>query len=56
MLGRYKVDAANGAQLGMKPALTQVVKGRPQPVWPESVARERSILPFLAWSERKLLR
>src|SRR5438552_8988966 len=56
VLGRYKVDAANGAQLGMKPALTQVVKGRPQPVWPESLAGERSILPFLAWSERKLLR
>ena len=56
VLGRYRVDPANGAQLGIKPALTQIVKGRAQPVWPESLAGERALLPFAAWSERQRLR
>jgi branched-chain amino acid transport system substrate-binding protein len=49
VLGRYRVDPASGAQLGMKPVLTQIVRGRAQPVGAE-------VLPFISWSERQVLR
>ena len=49
VLGRYRVDPASGAQVGMKPALTQIVKGRAQPAGVE-------VLPFVSWTERQLLR
>ena len=56
VLGRYRVDPANGAQLGMKPAVTQRVKGREQPVWPAALAGERKLLPFMSWAERELVK
>jgi branched-chain amino acid transport system substrate-binding protein len=56
VLGRYRVDPANGAQLGMSPAVVQRVKGRERPVWPEALAGERAPLPFTPWSERERLR
>jgi len=56
VLGPYRVDPARGAQVGMKPPLTQIVKGRRQIVWPESLAGEREVVPFLPWAERKILR
>jgi branched-chain amino acid transport system substrate-binding protein len=56
VLGRYRVDPASGAQVGMKPALTQIVRGRAQPVWPEALAGERTALPFVSWTERQVLR
>ncbi len=56
VLGPYRVDPANGAQVGMKPVLLQIVKGRPQPVWPETLAGERSLLPFEPWADRRILR
>ena len=56
VLGPYRVDRASGAQIGMKPVLLQIVKGRPQAVWPEAFAGERSLLPFEPWAERKILR
>jgi len=56
VLGPYRVDPASGAQVGMKPALLQIVKGRPQPIWPDAFAGERSLLPFEPWAERKILR
>jgi branched-chain amino acid transport system substrate-binding protein len=56
VLGAYRVNPANGAQIGMKPALLQIVKGRAQPVWPEPLAGERPLLPFEPWSDRKILR
>src|SRR5258705_4595812 len=56
ILGRYRVDPANGAQLGMKPAITQRVKGREQPVWPPTLAGERKLLPFMSWAERELVK
>jgi branched-chain amino acid transport system substrate-binding protein len=49
VLGPYRVDPANGAQLGMKPVLTQIVRGRAQPVKGE-------VRPFMPWSEREILR
>jgi branched-chain amino acid transport system substrate-binding protein len=55
VLGPYRVDPASGAQLGMKPVLLQIVKGREQPVWPEALAGERSVLDFEPWADRKIL-
>ena len=34
VLGWYKVNPANGEQVGIKPAVAQIVKGRPEIVWP----------------------
>lgn len=56
VLGRYRVDPANGAQLGMKPAVTQRVKGREQPIWPAALAGERKLLPFPSWGEREIIK
>jgi branched-chain amino acid transport system substrate-binding protein len=56
VLGRYRVDPATGAQVGMRPALTQTVKGRAQPIWPEALAGERKLLPFLSWAEREIIK
>ena len=55
VLGRYRVDAS-GAQLGMKPAVVQIVKGRTLTLWPALWAGERSLLPFTPWAERRVLR
>ena len=55
VLGRYRVDAS-GAQLGVKPAVVQIVKGRALTLWPAQWAGERSLLPFTPWAERQLLR
>jgi branched-chain amino acid transport system substrate-binding protein len=55
LLGRYRVDQTNGAQVGMKPVVMQIVHGRTQPVWPAEVAGGRLLEPFIAWSERKVL-
>ncbi|MBV9189174.1 MAG: ABC transporter substrate-binding protein [Betaproteobacteria bacterium] len=56
VLGRYKVDPATGAQIGMKPAVTQTVRGRPQPIWPAELAGDRMLLPFLSWAEREIIK
>ena len=55
VLGRYRVDAS-GAQLGIKPAVVQITKGKPLTMWPSGWAGERSLLPFTPWAERQLLR
>jgi branched-chain amino acid transport system substrate-binding protein len=55
LLGPYRVDPASGVQIGMKPVLLQIVKGRAQPLWPEAFAGERSLVPFEPWAERKIL-
>ena len=56
VLGRYKVDPATGAQIGMKPAVTQTVRGRPQPIWPAELAGDRALLPFMSWAEREIIK
>ena len=56
VLGRYKVDPATGAQIGMKPAVTQIVRGHAQPVWPAALAGERKLAPFLSWAEREIIK
>lgn len=52
VLGRYRVDPATGAQVGMQPVVVQIVNGRAQPVWPAGAAEPK---PFVAWSERKII-
>ena len=56
VLGRYKVDPATGAQIGMKPVVIQTVLGRAQPIWPEALAGERELLPFMSWAEREIIK
>jgi branched-chain amino acid transport system substrate-binding protein len=46
VLGTYRVDPATGAQLGMRPTLVQIVKGRPEPV------KDYAAKPYPQWSER----
>ena len=54
VLGPYRVDA-NGAQVGIKPAVVQIVKGHPLPLWPAPWAGERTLAPFVPWADRQLL-
>lgn len=56
LLGRYRIDAASGAQVGMQPALVQRVEGRLQAVWPDALAAGHDLAPFVAWAERKVMR
>jgi branched-chain amino acid transport system substrate-binding protein len=55
LLGRYRVDAT-GAQVGMKPPVMQIVKGRPSTVWPPELAERRALAAFPAWNEREVMR
>lgn len=51
VLGRYKVDPATGVQIGAKPWLFQILRGKPELVPPGG-----HVLPYPAWSERRLLK
>ena len=55
LLGRYRIDPASGAQVGMRPVAVQIVAGRVQPVWPEELAAGRGVEPFVAWAERTVM-
>jgi branched-chain amino acid transport system substrate-binding protein len=46
-LGTYKVSAKNGAQVGEKPVVVQIRRGRPEPGNP--------LLPYPQWNERALI-
>jgi branched-chain amino acid transport system substrate-binding protein len=48
VFGMYKVTAENGVQIGAKPAVVQIRKGRPEPGPP--------LLPYPQWNERALIR
>lgn len=48
VLGPYKVAPENGVQIGAKPVLVQIRKGRPEPGTP--------LLPYPQWDERALIR
>ena len=47
-LGMYKASPQNGAQIGAKPVVVQIRKGRPVP--------ENPLLPYPQWNERALIR
>jgi len=51
-IGRYRVDA-NGAQVGAKPAVVQILGGRREIVWPEALATAKWRLPYPRWDERQ---
>ena len=48
LYGVYKASAQNGAQVGAKPIVVQIRKGRPDP--------ENLLLPYPQWDERSLIR
>jgi hypothetical protein len=56
VLGDFKVDPATGEQIATKPALVQILKGRPEIVWPRSLQTAKPVLPYPPWSERRLLK
>lgn len=53
--GRFKVDARNGIQVGMRPEVTQIQRGRPRVVWPSEEAGGASALPYPQWRDRRLI-
>ncbi len=55
VLGTYRVGPG-GEQLGMKPAVVQILRGRAVPVWPRSLAGDASPEPNRPWNERTLLK
>lgn len=54
VLGAYKVDPKTGAQIALKPAVSQILFGRPTVVWPAEL-REAQPQPYPAWEERKTI-
>ena len=55
VLGVYKVDPATGEQTSMRPAIVQILRGRPELVWP-TVQTERRAAPYPQWSGRRPLK
>lgn len=54
VLGGYKVDPETGAQVATKPAVVQILRGKPAVIWPEwlqTATRE----PYPPWGERRLI-
>jgi branched-chain amino acid transport system substrate-binding protein len=54
VLGTYRVDPATGEQAEMRPAIVQIIRGRPEFVWP-TAQTERRAAPYPQWSERRPL-
>jgi branched-chain amino acid transport system substrate-binding protein len=54
VLGSYKVDPASGAQIAAKPAVVQILGGKPRVVWPRALRTAESV-PYPPWSERRVL-
>src|SRR5690606_4674909 len=54
VLGGYKVDPKSGTQVAAKPAVAQIVLGKPQVVWPEN-RRTAERESFPSWSSRRLI-
>lgn len=50
-IGLYRVDA-EGAQVGAQSAVVQILGGRREIVWPESLATAKWRLPYPRWDER----
>jgi branched-chain amino acid transport system substrate-binding protein len=51
-IGTYRVDAS-GSQVGIKPAVVQIQRGRREIVWPERLATAKWRLPYPRWDERQ---
>jgi branched-chain amino acid transport system substrate-binding protein len=55
VLGGYKVDPQTGEQTAAKPAVVQILKGKPEVVWPAALQTAK-LQPYLPWSERRVLK
>ena len=51
VLGPYKVNA-DGAQFAAQPFMVQILQGRREVVWPETVASAQAVLPMPTWDKR----
>jgi branched-chain amino acid transport system substrate-binding protein len=51
-IGRFRVDV-DGAQVGAKPAVVQILGGRREIVWPKALATAKWRLPYPRWDERQ---
>ena len=56
VLGPYRIDPVNGAQAGLRPAVAQILRGRPAVVWPRELEAANALLPYPQWAERSLLK
>ena len=56
VLGEYRVNPSNGEQISLKPAVIEILRGRPQVVWPRALETAAPVLPYPQWSERQLLK
>lgn len=54
-LGRYQVDR-NGAQRAARPVVMQILNGRREIVWPETLATAKWQLPYPRWEARRVLK
>lgn len=52
-IGRYRVGKG-GVQLGAKPAVVQILRGRAEIVWPRALATAQLRLPYPGWDERQV--
>lgn len=55
VLGGYRLDASSGAQLGARPALMQILRGRREVVWPDALATAMWRLPYPGWGQRAIM-
>ena len=55
VLGGYKLDPGSGEQIGARPALVQILKGRREVVWPDALATALWKLPYPRWQDRTIL-
>ena len=52
-IGRYRVGEG-GVQLGAKPAVVQIQRGRAEIVWPRALATAQLRLPYPRWDQRQV--
>jgi len=52
VLGHYRIDPATREQLDATPPVVQILRGRPQVVWPRERATAHWQLPYPRWNER----
>ena len=55
VLGGYKVDPQGGGQLAARPAVVQILKGKPEVVWPQALQTAKPE-PYPQWGERRVLK
>jgi len=54
VFGEYRVAPDSGVQIGFKPMVVQILKGRRQVVWPPAAETAKWFLPYPRWEERTL--